>query len=90
MNDPAILVNHIFKELDRARRMHPDFPTMMHGYAVLQEEVEELWEEVKRDRPMLARDEAIQVAAMAIRFILDLGLAPYDDRPAGSGTPHPG
>lgn len=54
----------------------PSFNTAHEGYAVLLEEVDELWEHVKvkqgkRDVAKMRR-EAIQVAAMAIRFALDL------------------
>lgn len=46
------------------------------GYAVLAEEFDELWDEIKakqgaRDLAKM-RKEAIQVAAMAIRFIVDV------------------
>jgi hypothetical protein len=46
------------------------------GYAVLAEEVDELWDHVKvkqgkRDIPEMAY-EAVQVAAMALRFIIDV------------------
>lgn len=46
------------------------------GYAVLKEEVDELWDEVKakqgsRDIEAM-RAEAIQVAAMAARFAIDI------------------
>lgn len=48
------------------------------GYAVLDEEVDELWDEVKvkqgkRDMTKL-QTEATQVAAMAVRFLVDLVL----------------
>ena len=39
---------------------------------VLAEEVDELWDEVRSNRIGLARAEAAQVGAMAVRFIADL------------------
>jgi hypothetical protein len=50
-----------------------DFNSTHEGFAVLKEEVDELWDEVKQDgskRELQA--EAVQVAAMAIRFIQEL------------------
>lgn len=63
-------------ELELARRRYKPFNSAHEGYAVLLEEVDELWEEVrkqrsKRDTARL-RAEAVQVAAMALRFILDV------------------
>lgn len=43
------------------------------GYAVIKEEVDELWDAVKANDTEAARMEAIQVAAMALRFAIDLG-----------------
>lgn len=52
------------------------FPRLASGpheaYAVLLEEVDELWDDVKANHKYGARAEAIQVAAMAIRFVVDL------------------
>jgi len=42
------------------------------GYAVIKEELDELWEEVRHNNTAKACREAVQVAAMAIRFIYDL------------------
>ena len=58
-------------ELDRATEMFDRFNSTHEGYAVLKEEVDELWEAVKKNDIQAARMEAYQVAAMAIRFLLD-------------------
>jgi hypothetical protein len=63
-------------ELQRATKKFSAFRNMHEGYAVLLEEVDELWELVKcHDHPpgsqRLAQTEAEQIAAMAVRFILD-------------------
>jgi hypothetical protein len=43
------------------------------GYAVIKEELDELWDEIKKNGPSSRlKSEAIQVAAMAIRFITDI------------------
>jgi NTP pyrophosphatase (non-canonical NTP hydrolase) len=68
------VANEVFLELERAISKFPTFNSTHEGYAVLLEEVDELWEEIKqkeKDHPAI-REEAIQVAAMAIRFIRDV------------------
>jgi len=68
--------SEVMQELDRARDIYPRFTSAHEGYAILLEEVDELWAEVKKspkNRDMKAmREEAIQVAAMAMRFVLDV------------------
>ncbi len=59
-------------ELAEARTKFPDFNSKHEGFAVLWEEVDELWDEVKTNHPHRAREEAIQVAAMAIKFLIDV------------------
>jgi len=78
MTDIAIFTQ-VQAELDRAREKFPvGFHNAHEGYAVLLEEVDELWTEIKHGRlRRLARREAIQVAAMAIRLIADV----YDKDP---------
>lgn len=58
-------------ELDRATEKFPPFASPHEGYAVLLEEVDELWTEIKSHGPGI-EDEAIQVAAMALRFLVDV------------------
>jgi hypothetical protein len=74
----ADLFNECFQEFQRARSLHKQFNCAHEGYAVILEELDELWAEVKkrrgfRDRTVM-RKEALQVAAMALRFIYDLGI----------------
>ncbi len=64
------------KELQRARGKFPPFNSAHEGYAVILEELDELWEKVKQTKPgsdrRAMRGEAVQVAAMALRFIEDV------------------
>lgn len=73
-------LNAIFEDIDDelvgALSKFPAFNSAHEGFSVLKEEVDELWDEVKakqgaRDIAKL-RKEAVQVAAMAVRFILDV------------------
>lgn len=70
------ITKEIQGEVQYAITMYPKFASAHEGASVLREEFEELWDEVKikqgkRDR-IAMRKEAVQVAAMAIRFIYDL------------------
>ena len=64
------------KELDSARSKYTPFNSAHEGYATILEELDELWDEIKKQpdkRSMVnMRKEAVQVAAMAIRFIHDV------------------
>lgn len=66
----------VHNELENATANWPVFNSAHEGFAVLQEEVDELWDHVKTNqkrRDLIAmRKEAIQVAAMAIRFALEV------------------
>lgn len=62
------------REVERARRKHAAMQSPHEGYAVILEELDELWDEIKKQRaggPEM-RKEALQVAAMALRFVEDL------------------
>jgi hypothetical protein len=65
----------VSNELMLAQEHFPPFHSTHEGYAVLLEEMDELWDEIKRCQPFdwnsQLHNEAIQIAAMAIRFILD-------------------
>jgi DNA repair exonuclease SbcCD ATPase subunit len=68
-------VFYVKAEVERAKRKHPgDFHSPHEGYAILLEEVDELKAEVwksKHDKAAM-RTEAIHVAAMAVRFVVEL------------------
>lgn len=67
-------------EVLRAEQKFPPFASAHEGYAVLKEEVDELWDEVKANKGYTshAMVEAIQVAAMGLRYVLDLEAKRYD------------
>jgi len=68
-------VGDVLTELDSAVEKFPPFNSAHEGFAILKEEVDELWDEIKNNKHDigdLQRKEAIQVAAMAIRFDLDI------------------
>lgn len=71
-------------ELDAARAKHPPHKSLHEGYAVLLEEVEEFWAEVKKKSeersPSRMLEELIQVAAMAVRTAEDVILGPTEKR----------
>jgi len=70
MNKGDIL-NDIFDELKMAKETFPDFHSTHEGYAVILEELDELWDDIKANNTVGMYGEAVQVAAMAVRFILD-------------------
>ena len=62
----------ISAELARARSKFPGtFASPHEGFAILKEEVDELWDAVKANDKRNAKEEAIQVGAMALRFLED-------------------
>lgn len=68
----AILVD-VKEELLRALTKFPRPLASAHeGYAVLLEELDEAWDEIKANRPQQAAEEMVQVAAMAVRFLYEV------------------
>jgi hypothetical protein len=60
-------------EATRAAEEFPGFHSMHEGYAVILEELDEMWEAIKSNDREAAFQEAVQVGAMAARFIADFG-----------------
>lgn len=68
--------DEIRAELLAAIEKFPPLHSFHEGHSVMREELEELWDEVKawpkNSTKEKMRAEAMQVAAMAIRFMVDL------------------
>lgn len=64
------LRGEIVKEAARAVEKHGPFHSFHEGHAVLHEEFDELWDEIKAQdqSPERIYEEAIQVAAMGLRL----------------------
>lgn len=63
----------IVREFFKAAQAHHKQHSLHEGYAVLLEELEEAWAEVKQKHPDIASfdKEAVQTAAMALRWLID-------------------
>lgn len=68
-----------YNEIGRARSKHllKDFASPHEGYAIMKEEVDEMWDAIKKDDTEHAVKEAVQVAAMALRFVAEFGKYPF-------------
>jgi hypothetical protein len=67
-----IIAGLILKEAERAVELHGDFNSDHEAYGVLMEEVEEVWEQVKRkcgerDRRAMV-EELVQIGAVALKW----------------------
>ena len=75
-NRVSMIVRHVLDELQKATHEHGAFRSAHEGFAVLKEEVDELCDEVRGRRSLensgRMQQEAVQVAAMALRFLLDV------------------
>lgn len=66
-------IKRVIAEYERVRALHGPFHSQHEGYAVILEEVDELWESIREALPLgLVTQEAIHVGAMSLRFLIDL------------------
>lgn len=70
-NPVDTVLDEVKAEMLRAEAKFPRFNSRHEAYGVLLEEVDELWDEVKANDYPKARKEAVQVAAMALRYLRD-------------------
>lgn len=68
--DAALVLVRV--ELNRAMAKHGLISSTHEGWAVIREEIDELWDAVKADDTTSAFEESVQVAASAVRFLVDL------------------
>lgn len=70
------IIELVHKELLKATEKFDSFNSAHEAYSVILEELDELWEEIKKKKENRSKEklrkEAIQVAAMAVRFVLDV------------------
>lgn len=70
------LLSEVGAELAAAIDAFPDMASSHEGYAIIREEIDELWDEIKGNKRPGSRDrqrvEAIQSAAMCLRLVLDV------------------
>ena len=71
----TIIASFLVEELERANNIHGTSLNSPHeGYAVILEELDELFEEIRKKQPNKSRmwEEAIQIGAMAIKFVMSM------------------
>jgi hypothetical protein len=80
MTTPDTFAAMVACELAKAQETFAPFNSAHEAYAVILEEVEELWEEVrhKHKRQAMMCAELVQIAAMCQRAAEDLGLCPKE------------
>ena len=70
-------LQEVHDELLSALEKFPNPSNTPHeAFAVIQEEIDEIWEEIKRGDLPRARAEATQAAAMLVRLLVELDIEP--------------
>lgn len=71
-------LNLVGDELERARAKHAPLNSAHEAYAVILEELDEFWEEVRKKREVRSKSrmasELIQTAVVCVRAVADLDL----------------
>ena len=73
-------INHIIQDIaseyKRANTLYPAFHSNHEAYAVILEELDEVWDEIKKSKEVTGNEkikaELIQVAAMCVKYIENL------------------
>ena len=72
MDEFTHAVAQVTNEYIKATKKFGKFNSTHEGYAVILEELDELWDEIKNNSTRgRMRKEAVQVAAMGLRFMVD-------------------
>jgi len=71
-------IKAIIAEYNHTIIKHAPFNSTYEGWALIRQKVDVLWEEIKKDETENSRTvmlkEAAQIGAMAMRFIIDIGM----------------
>lgn len=80
IDDLDLVLAMVRAEALRAIIKHPPQHSPHEGISVIKEEVDELWDHVKHDTGQTpeAFKEAVQIAAMGVRYVVDLGGCDHD------------
>ena len=74
--EEKVIIQAIVAEFRRASLLYPEFHSNHEGYAVIKEEIDELWDEIKKSKELRGneriRKELIQVGAMVVRYLNNL------------------
>jgi NTP pyrophosphatase (non-canonical NTP hydrolase) len=69
---PEQFLKAVLDEYERANEKYDQFTNNHEGYGVIKEEVDELWDEIKKNKGLKPnrwmKEEAVQVAAMCLKF----------------------
>lgn len=69
-------LDDVFDEIVNAKTKHPNnFRSAHEGYAIALEEVDELWDQIKKNgggTDLASRREAMQCAAMFVRYMAEI------------------
>ncbi len=71
MKTQGEIVVEVINELERGCAKFSHYASAHEGYAVILEELDEMWDCIKENVPEMAAKEAIQVAATALRFAFE-------------------
>ena len=69
---PEGVLDEILAEYRKAREKHKPMINHHEAKAVIEEEFDEMWDEIKVDNHPRARKEAVQLAAMVLAYIVEV------------------
>lgn len=73
MTTLTALIPLLHYEMDTAEKKYGPFHNSHEHYAVLQEEVDEWWDAIKKNMADCCQYELLQISAVALRYILENG-----------------
>lgn len=72
MNPESRALNDVLQEYNNARKKFKPFVNAHEAHAVIREEFDEMWDEVKANNIENSRKECIQLAAMCLAYLLEI------------------